>query len=167
MSFTLSVAGDLRCTLCRVCKKFHAVFEESTPVIFSTLCLSMSLKQHSMPDMYKWIHKYGGIVQSLVASVGTPWLEASLGVLAAHHSCAGSTPRLTEIILADIPSASMTLLAQFSSITTMTLDSNHSTNAHSLRTELDLSDLQNLPHLVMLSLQDGKFEELNTAQHLT
>ena len=127
----------------------------------------MCVKQHSMPEMYKWIHKYGGVVQSLVAAVGTPWLEASLGVLAAHHSCAGSTSRLTEIILADIPSASMTFLAQFSSITTMTLDSNHSTTAHSLRTELDLSDLQNLPHLVMLSLQDGKFEELNAAQHLT
>ena len=115
--------------------------------------------------MYKWILKYGGVAQTLVASVGTPWLEAALGALVAHHSCAGSVPRLAEIILSKVPSAAMTLLTRFSSITTMTLEGNHDLGPFSPC--IELGDLQALPHLVMLTLQGGKFQELNAAQHMT
>ena len=166
-SSTLSVAGHLLYTSYRVCKKFHAIFEESTAVFFPTLCIPSTLERHRLPDMYKWILKYGGAAQSLVASIGTPWLEAALGVLAAHHSSADSVPRLAEIILSKVPAAAMTLLAQFSSITTMTLETNDDMTLNSLHPELILSGLKDLPHLVKLTLQDGKFHEVNAAQCLT
>ena len=166
-SSTLSLTGHLLYTIYRVCKKFHAIFEESTLVFFPTLCIPSTLERQRLPDMYKWILKYGGAAQSLVASIGTPWLEAALGVLAAHHSSAGSVPHLAEIILSDVPAAAMTLLGQFSSITTMTLESNDHMTLHSLHPELDLSYLEDLPHLVKLTLQNGRFHEVDAAQCLT
>lgn len=152
-----------------VCKLFNSVFRQNGH-FGSVLCLRDGLQSEDLCGMHEWIQQHGKFVNTLVATSGSPFLEAALTALHLCQ-CQLESPVLTAIyagqgqelddhprLLSDI---ALILLSPFTSLMSCQLDEGPDGPGFSLH------PLQDLPCLTKLTLTGGNFESLDAASYLT
>lgn len=153
--------------LTEVCKKFDSICKHH-PSFGSCLYLRESLDADALPGMFQWIQHHASSVQTIIASPGSPYIEAALAALQSHQHTAGVTAihlGKTEMFQ-KMPDTVLLLVVQFTSLVTCTLDMSTMSFAPHLP-EFDLYALKELPHLSMLTLANGHFTSVDSALHLT
>lgn len=112
--------------------------------------------------MLKWIHRHGPAVKTLSARGGSLWSEAALTALQSSYIAHDMQACLLVACLTCTTDSSIALLGCVSSVTQINLD-----GAVLVDARLDLTPLQELPHLTSLRLENSEFDGLDSLQHLT
>ena len=112
------------------------------------------------PGMLKWIHRHCPAVKTL--SARGLWSEAALTALQSSYIAHDMQACLLFACLTCTTDTSIALLGCVSFITQINID-----GAALVGARLDLTPLQELPHLTSLRLENSDFDGLDSLQHLT
>lgn len=156
--------------LSKVCRKFHSLCMQQRS-LRSCLFLRDDLDGDALPGMYHWIQRYANSVQTVFAYPGSPYIEAALASLQAHrqptHATNMTTMHLSKSAANQtLPESVLVLVAQFTTLTTCTLDM-YTYGFAPVGPEFPLHAFQSMQHLVKLTLANGIFRCLEAASYLT
>ena len=136
-----------------VCRQAKAAFVQHQD-LHSDLVLGSQFHQTHLPKLVQWIHINGASVHNVVATCGSPALDAVLSCLHWQGAC------LNTVSLSNIDNATLLMLRGFDFITSCQLQPPN-------RQTLSLEALSALPKLTSLTLLSGQFTHWNAAVSLT
>ena len=153
--------------LSAVCTKFQSTIAQ---LPHSVLFLPDYHDKYDAPAVVAQVQKYRKCLQTVVADCNSN-VETALASLLSLQ-CPIRQAFLAQVNVRELPRNSIALLAQFTTLTACLLNRDAYSNdtppeGLSLSSSISLLPLGNLPHLALLDLHGGTFEDLNAAMHLT
>ena len=138
----------------------------------SVLVLPDHHDEYDVPAMVAQIQKHQKSLQTVVADCNSNTETALVSLLSLR--CPIRTVFLAEFNFRELPRNSIALLGQFTTLTACVLNRDaYSDDTHpegsslQLPSSISLLPFCDLPHLALLDLRRGTFEDLNAAMHLT
>ena len=135
-----------------VCQAFDATFKQHSDLYSDVIVRD----HHHLSSLKAWMRCYSSSIKNLIVLKPSPWLEAILAALQTTHSCLE-----TLFVVGPVQTAAVDLLPGFQSITKLMV------HDHGAYRSLDLNPLKELPQLTHLDLQQGCFNGIEVAEHLT
>lgn len=151
--------------LSAVCTKFRAIIAQ-LPHLHSVLYLPQTPGVYDVPAIVSQVQQHHNCLQTVLADCN-PHLDFALVSLLSLQ-CPIRTASLAQNHTTGIPQSSIALLAQFTTLTAIILNTDATNQcADDSSIPLSLLPFRSLPHLELLDLFTGNFIHLDAAMHLT
>ena len=153
--------------LSATCTRFRTTIAQ---LPHSVLFLPDHHDEYDVPAMIDRIQKYQKSLQTVVADCNSNVETALVSLLSLQ--CPIRTVFLAHVNVRELTRNSIALLAQFTALTACLLNRDAYSDdtppeGLSLSSPISLIPIGNLPHLALLDLHRGSFQDLNAAMHLT